>query len=331
MARQKQVFHTREVFHKWAHGSQPAGRNSCGNASFNMEFLFSYQEPIARRIMKNLKTREVVYLIRDYTFSVTTSRHQSHARSAITRGSDVNVFHVAHIGGSSNWESGYNAADEKRIDHKRNLKHYAAGIAKLADKLSKSRAHIDWRLRELESMIGEANRYATYYKLRTRFDIPAGLDLEKLKAREARHTDKSAAREEERRIAREKRAEALRIESAELITRWTAGDTVQVPYGLGKHYLRVQGEEVVTTLGARVPLEHVKRALRVVVPMLEHGRTYKRNGHSIHLGDYVLDEINEEGTIRAGCHTFDKAEVLRFASTVAARPAGWDKVETSTD
>jgi hypothetical protein len=234
MARQKQVFHTREVFHKWAHGSQPSGRNSCGNASFNMEFLFSYQEPIARRIMKNLKTREVVYLIRDYTFSVTTSRHQSHARSAITRGSDVNVFHVAHIGGSSNWESGYNAVDEKRIDHKRNLKHYAAGIAKLADKLSKSRAHIDWRLRELEALVGEANRYATYYKLRTRFDIPAGLDMEKVRARAARHTDKSAAREEERRIAREKRAEALRIESAELITRWTAGDSVQVPYGLGQ-------------------------------------------------------------------------------------------------
>ena len=82
--------------------------------------------------MRDKKTRDVVFLLRDKKFSVTTAKHQSEVRSSCYRtGSESNVFHVAHIGGLS-LESDYsNLANADRIDHKRNLKHYAERIEKV--------------------------------------------------------------------------------------------------------------------------------------------------------------------------------------------------------
>lgn len=86
-------------------------------------------------------------------------------------------------------------------------------------------------------------------------------------------------------------------------------------------YLRVKGDTVETSRGARVPLSHVQRALPVVMALIRNGRTYQRNGHTIHLGHYAIDSIDEQGNLRAGCHLFNKAEIERFAGIVEALPA----------
>ena len=44
----RQVFQSREVFHKWAHATQQTARNASGNRSFTGELAFSYSEPITR-------------------------------------------------------------------------------------------------------------------------------------------------------------------------------------------------------------------------------------------------------------------------------------------
>jgi hypothetical protein len=79
---------------------------------------------------------------------------------------------------------------------------------------------------------------------------------------------------------------------------------------------RISGEDLETTLGARVPLAHVRRALPVVLSLLAAGKAWRTNGHTIHLGEYRLDEITEAGEVVAGCHRFSKAEVYRIAGLV---------------
>ena len=310
----RHVFSSREVFHKWAHGSQSNARNAQGNMSFQGELAYSYAEPIARRIVRRDGT--IVFLFRDKSFSNTTSKHQSHARRSVP--GNPFCFDVAHVGGVSSWESDYRSGD--KLDHKRNLRHYAETIATMAGELSRSRHYIDGRYRRLERYIEQANRYAALFKLATRFTMPA-LDMETLRAREARHNAKRAAQESARESARQVWAERQRIESAEKIAAWIRGESVTVPYGIGRAYLRLEGSEVVTSLGARVPVPHVARALSVVMRLLERGETYQRNGHTIHLGDYALDSIDASGLVTCGCHRFDRDEVTRFAGILAANPA----------
>jgi hypothetical protein len=310
--RTKQVFCAREVFDKWANGL-PSGRNSAGNTSFREGFAYSYAEPIARRLVNGKGT--IVFLFRNRSFSPTTSKHQAYARRAVP--GNPFVFHVAHIGASSSWESGYTLVDGFKLDHKRNLKTYADSIASSAAALSKSRSHIESRLRGLRLLVEEANRYAGYFHLKTRFAVPE-LDLETLHERHSRYEEARAAQ----RAARDARyaaiAEQTRKDNAEKIAAWIAGERITLAYGLDRDYLRTEGTETVTSRGSRVPVDHVKRALRVVARLLERGETYQRNGHSIHVGDYVLDSIDAAGLVRVGCHRFLKEEVMRYAATLTA-------------
>lgn len=48
----------------------------------------------------------------------------------------------------------------------------------------------------------------------------------------------------------------------------------------------------------------------------EYGREWHANGHTIKLGHYAIDSIDAQGTLRAGCHTFSKAEVLRIGELI---------------
>src|SRR5258708_5691469 len=156
----RHVFNSREVFHKWAHGSQSNARNPQGNMSFRDELAYSYSEPIARRMVRRSGT--IIFLFRDRAFSSTTSKHQSCARYCVP--GNPFRFDVAHIGGSSGWESSYTLADENRIDHKRNLKHYAEKIATLTGELERSRHRIDVRYEHIARIVEQANRYAATFK-----------------------------------------------------------------------------------------------------------------------------------------------------------------------
>ena len=76
--------------------------------------------------------------------------------------------------------------------------------------------------------------------------------------------------------------------------------------------LRVVGDEVQTSLGARFPVSHAIRGLAFVRKVRESGREYVRNGHTIHLGHYVIDRIEPDGTVHAGCHVVRWEEIERI-------------------
>lgn len=81
MARIKRVFqNTSECIHIWANRVQEEGRSS--NVSFAGDVIYSYSTPIAafRESAKGL-----VVILNNYSYSHTTSRHQSDIRSAVTQ------------------------------------------------------------------------------------------------------------------------------------------------------------------------------------------------------------------------------------------------------
>ena len=77
--------------------------------------------------------------------------------------------------------------------------------------------------------------------------------------------------------------------------------------------LRLVGNEVQTSLGARFPVSHALNGLAFVRKVRESGQEFQRNGHSIHLGNYAIDRIEPDGTVHAGCHVVTWDEIERIA------------------
>src|ERR1019366_1782123 len=89
-----------------------------------------------------------------------------------------------------------------------------------------------------------------------------------------------------------KRAEAI-VRQQELITKWRAGQYSGYLYDVPV-MLRIDGDEVVTSRGARFPVSHAKRALAFVRKIRESQQPYVRNGRTIHLGAYAIDRIESD-------------------------------------
>lgn len=175
---------------------------------------------------------------------------------------------------------------------------------------------------ELETKLEAVNSLGAFFGLGDAIDIPADLSyLESTKEEHDRRVEAARVTANAARAAYwEKHQENARKSFGEKLPLWLAGENVSLGYTADTSYLRVKDNEVQTPQGARVPLEHVKKALPVVLAIVENGREYRRNGHTIHLGHYAIDSIDAQGNLRAGCHLFSKAEIERFAGVLEALP-----------
>jgi hypothetical protein len=287
----RHVFSNAEIPHLWAHQRQEHARNSNQSFWFNNGVIYSYREPIGRMI-------NGVALFRLARFSITTSRHQSEMRQAARH---LPAFTVRYL------RTDFSA----EIPHDRNLADFQQRIEIAAVTARRSRkANRDYHLTALTELVDEANRYTKWAGTKRRFEVPPDDFIRQLLA------DEKAAQQREKQRQAEQ-AETIRRENAESIAKWISGESVHLPYNLDTAYLRIEGEEVATSKGARVPLEHVLRVLPIVQRLIERGETYQRNGHTIHLGHYALDRIESDGTVWAGCHTVTKAEIQRFIALAA--------------
>lgn len=144
------------------------------------------------------------------------------------------------------------------------------------------------------------------------------------KAREANR------REVERVAAIRAREEAERnraLAQAERVEKWLAGENAG--YGFraddsqGGALLRVKEGELQTSWGANVPLPHAIRVFKFVkgirqanIDNPESETTWRRNGHTIRVGHFTLDEIRADGSFVAGCHVIFWPEIERVAQAV---------------
>lgn len=106
-------------------------------------------------------------------------------------------------------------------------------------------------------------------------------------------------------------------DAAEKIAEWRAGTLTELPCNIDcPVMLRAEAAdkdaaEMVTSKGARVPLDDAHKTYRFACLMRAKG--WHKNGETHAIGAYQLDAVNENGVV-AGCHRVTWAEIERFAA-----------------
>ena len=354
--RMKHVYQDiKEIAHLWFHEAQTSARNSQGNFYFEGATIYSYGShfPIAR-IIRNAKGQKAV-LLTARKYSNTTAKHVSAVNSAIRRW-DANVpnpDHTESTWGTGAWvETDARIFNVVRPDldpvgkynwnDKTTLDHLAEDIKAAAEAVAKPRIRPETKARawaSLLKLVADANAFCQFFGIRKRFKTPADMDkltetLKAAAAKAAKANKLARQKAEEKRIARTKE-ERLKYETA--LPLWLAGEIARLPHNPDREtsaYLRIMPAgpnpeheaEVQTTQGACFPLAHAVRAIRMI-RRLKQSRIetpfvlpdvplFVRNGHSIHLGHYQIDQVDMDGTIKAGCHVVSGEEFERFARVV---------------
>lgn len=293
----RHVYPNHEIPHHWAHQTQDEARNSTGSFYFDGTTIYSYGShfPIAKHVTNERGERAVLFTTAHH--SVTTAGHCSAVARAIP--SDVTVFRVPHVRNS--WGDLPNHAD--------NVESYVRRISELLGKAKRARVHRDWYQREALGLRQQLQRYVAFFAL-SDIAVPESDELDALQSWIAAHEEEERRRREEAaRLAEEEQ----RREQADRIQRFRAGDP-QASYVRGvSPMLRVIGDEVQTSLGARFPISHALRALAFVRRVRKSSQEYVHSGHTIHLGHYVIDRIETDGTVHAGCHVVKWEEIERIA------------------
>jgi hypothetical protein len=320
--RKKHVFDTGEIPHLWAHRTQEEARNRQGNLYFTGDTIYSYGShfPIARHVVSEAGERAVLFTTA--TYSVTTSSHCSAVRSAIPSG--IPVFHVPNV-----CHGRYSGSELTADDHGGNLADYTERIEKHVITSARARSSYakEWNHDRAVRLRDEAFTYCAFVGLPVPniSEVPE-LDSNALTAIRKREAKRAAERAEQ---TKRERAEAL-VRQQELITKWRAGEYSGCLYDVPA-MLRIGGNEVVTSRGARFPVSHAKRALAFVRKVRASGQAYVRNGRTIHLGPYALDRIEANGTVKAGCHVVSWQEIERIAPALDAVPTSATAIDPTLE
>lgn len=324
--------------HVWAQQSSAThtGQSADGRIRFEGETIYSYGShfPMARFVMRKGK-RAVLFTTRSY--SVTTGKHKSEARSALY-GLNLPVFYVDDV-----------ARDPGELT----IKELGRGVVAQAEAFARSTPwDISQALGIIKGAAVAANDLARFFGLRGRVKaprIPAKV-IEVVRARVARKQLRAAEKAERRRIENEAHDRQVRAEyvagdhhhlrgqewgfastlteaehaahdaayaiiQADKVAAWREGKPVSWGYNEGESetMLRVKGDQVETSRGAEFPVTHAVRAWPIVKACKKTGREWRTNGHAIHLGSYHLDVIEADGTVKAGCHVVKWDEIERVA------------------
>lgn len=302
----KRVFTNKELPHIWAHQQQPEGHTSNENMFFDARVIYSYGRhfPIAMHVKNARGDGAILFTTADY--SVTTRRH----KSLVLRACYGDVFEVEL---SQNSASMFNRSDvwtnktgraqaDSLVDMW--LAQYQTRIDELTLETARARTHKEYKESALLALVEQANKFSKFFGREQEFQVA---DKAEILARHKANEDKR------KRDEAQKERDAL-VRAQEDIERWCAGDRdISIPYNVGKCFLRVIGDEVETSKGARFPVEHARKGLRFVRAVKAKGEAWQANGHTFHLGHYAIEKVDAAGNVTAGCHFVTYAEIERIA------------------
>lgn len=286
----RKVFNNRQVTHVWAQQTQSEGRGP--SIFFRDTEIFSYgTHYLAGKIYTNKKGKKFA-LINSHNYSRTTTKHLSYIRSAVS--GLMSYFCVERPGDLK--------GAVKQLDE--NIDSTVALYMKRV-KIT-SREDITWRIDQVRDAFNEANQLRKLLGLKEKPDsvyskkvAPLSKHLhERLAAWNANNTPEKLAKKAAEKAKRE--AELAKIQEAkqaELIQRFRNGENVypQTKYKL----LRIQGDKVVTSGGAEVPLSDALAGLASL------RNKFITKGFPI--GQFAFETI-ENNIIKIGCHYIEMKE-----------------------
>lgn len=271
-----------EVAHIWASQSQDDAR--CRNASFSGFKYYSYSTVIAE-IRRNEMGQELVLLCTD-NYSSTTCKHKYEVRRAV---SHMRVIEVAEV-------------QAILSDHEVNYRAFLRTHEDLIDLASRARQRKNEYLGKAASIVRDMTEYAAFFGLT--WNVPAPEDnissTQLLADYEAWRTQQDLERRTKR-IA----------EQAENMALWLAGGDNR--YGFDDFRLRIKDDEIQTSHGANIPVDHAVKIWPLLHKAHKSGKPFTPSiERTIHLGQYRLNGFADD-VLTVGCHRIPYSEVERMA------------------
>jgi hypothetical protein len=273
-----------ELSHIWANDPDSSVYKSANSMSCQHGKLYSYSTVIAQIIGDT-----VIYNTASY--SNTTSKHQGLARQA-TNHFEKRIYLSVPKMNLSSLELGQ--ADFEQLV----LNYNEQSVRTLLVKASRSKKYATLYSGQAFSIIKNLEKYALLRGLF--YSCPDIDDLQEL----AIKADKEAK-------ALEKIRKAARIkEQEEALINWRKGEDVRNHFELTA--LRIKDDEIQTTKGARIPLDHAVKFWGLIKSWHEKGVSYVKDHHSIHLGNYSVNRF-ENDVLTVGCHSIPYSEIENIA------------------
>ncbi len=303
--RVKHVFaNADEVAHVWAQQCQDTGRTSTGNIYFCGATIYSYGSHFPIATFRRMPNGKKVVLYDNRSYSSSTSRHQGAARWALS-----DLVEVVHMH-SRFWNS--------YIDGKQSLINkiiYEFDVNSRAREYAMSHTNIAFDYIKQLKRWGELHRRKAIYKFTNQDrDIIEHVGLQK------KNTAKRAATQTLKMglLRQDKITELNKICGGDINKYWHLNGKLPSGYLIWTHLketlCRVQGDEVITSIGARVPIRHAMRLLPMVKKCKDEFMSYssytdKGQKHSFRIGYYTLNTITTDGDVTIGCHRIPWSEV----------------------
>lgn len=293
--------------HVWAQNTQAEGY--AGNVSFNNGVIYSYRYWPMAAFVTNDRGEEAV-LIRDETYSNSTSRHQSY----VWRSLPSYVRKIVLYGDLSNTEREWrpNATMRRMV------------LQKVADSLGKAkraRKYTQSHLNRAQQYVEAFNELCEFYRAEYPdvARIPWGGELDEQIASieaqaEAQRVRDEAEREERRKALAAERIEQL-VKARFALHEWKQGAVVRDPWLLSDLpcALRLvdEGRTIQTSHGAEVPASYARRLWALIGNCRHNNTTY--HPENFEVGAFRLRAVEADGTLQIGCHTIPYAATRELA------------------
>lgn len=266
-----------ELAHIWAQQRQEAGKASSMFFEGKSIYSYGYHFEIARFINDNT----VLFTNREYSNS--TSKHKSVVRSSI---SHKNIIYCYDIESLSNniIQSRYNIEQNliKSISARSRKDTYIANALSIGKNL-------DDYINVTKYRFNKDDRKSYKFIKNLLADIP-----------NAQNILKNEAEKEKNRI--KKRNALLQKEFEKKLSNWKNGEG-EIYLSSHEVYLRIKGDFVETTKGARVKIASAKfLADKIINKMPVHG---------LLIDDYTVVSYTD-GILKIGCHNINQSEIDRF-------------------
>lgn len=273
-----------ELAHIWANDPDSGIEKSANSMSCFNGKLYSYATCIGQIIGDT-----VIYNTASY--SNTTSKHQSLMQSATSHYSNKIYLDIPKRGLDF---LVFNQRDFDELIVNPNLEKGS----RLLLKASRSKKYSGMYNAQALSIFDNVEKYARFFDL---YCIMPNTDalLETI----TKHDKEEKARE------KIKRAERIKAQ-AEALENWRAGLDVRNFFEVTA--LRIKDDEIQTTKGARIPVDHAIKFWGLIKSWHEKGVSYVKDHHSIHLGNYSVNSFKDD-VLTVGCHTIPYSEIESIA------------------
>lgn len=344
-----------ELAHKWAHAAPGMSRRS-GSMSFNGSVLYSYATPIAMIYRRKkpvyiqhgsasnrpVRTEacDTLVLVSEHNYSASTSKHIGLAFQAV---SHLHALRVPRYILGEPRIGRYHGGASAKEDHAANLEYFAAKQARMLKEAGRAMSEraVEFRAEEAARAHKAMADYMMFFGIRRKMPALLSFAAAYERARRIENPDPASADKREQASAQRKqrlhdRDEYLAEQKQALQrgafyrlgaqrTDWRlfgamGTQSAYYPHNHGAVMLRVNGDDIETSQGARVPVTAAPMVWELV-QRARHAGGYENAGFGkalrsagrVRIGDYPLDRIDADGTLHAGCHVIPYSELSAMA------------------